>query len=299
MSQARALHTATLLNDGRVLVTGGGTPNMSGGPLSGGTETPGPTPPPLNTAELYDPATGTWSSTGSMEAGLMFHTANLLQDGKVLVVGAESTGATSGRMVAQLYDPGSGTFSSTTAPTTLRALQTATTLRDGRVLIVGGVGGSSTDATSGSAPPLASAEIYDPGSATWSPAGQMTVGRVYHGSSILSDGRVLVVGGIDPAAGGTGLNTAEIYDPGSNTWSATGSTTSPTIGPTVTLLLDGKVLVAGLGDTSGMSGGSSGTTPDLLNTAELFDPATGTFSPVQVALVQASPGPSASLGLPF
>jgi N-acetylneuraminic acid mutarotase len=291
MNEARALHTATLLQDGKVLVTGGGTPNMSGPTLSGTGESPAPTPPPLNSAELYDPATGTWTETGTMEAGLAFHTANLLQDGRVLVVGAEQTSDTSGRMVAQLYDPSSGTFTSTGTPSELRALQTATTLSDGRVLIVGGVTSASGD-QAGQAPPIATAEVYDPAAGTWSPAGSMSTGRVYHGASILDDGRVLVVGGLDPAAGSSGLTSAEIYDPASNSWSPTGNLATAMIAPVASLLQDGTVLVVGIGDTSSM--GSQTSSIDFINAGEIYDPASGTFSPVEVEIAAGSPAPGES-----
>jgi hypothetical protein len=300
MTEARALHTATLLQDGKVLLTGGGTPNMGGG-FTGSGASPAATPPPLNTAELYDPATGTFSPTGSMEAGLMFHTANLLQDGRVLVVGAAQITESSGQMIAQLYDPGSGTFSSTGSPSSIRALQTATTLNDGRVLIVGGIGGDPSllnptagqAQPTGQAPPLNTAEVYDPASGTWSPAGQLATPRIYHASSILADGRVLVVGGLDPAEGssGGGLVSAELYDPATNSWSPTGDMTAQMIAPVATLLQDGKVFVAGIGDASSM-GSPSGMTPDLLNAAQLYDPATGTFTAVEVEVITPSPSPA-------
>jgi hypothetical protein len=113
---------------------------------------------------------------------------------------------------------------------------------------------------------------------------------VYHAASILDDGRVLVVGGLDPLQGSTGLTSAEIYDPASNSWSPTGDMTTATIAPVATLLQDGTVLVAGIGDTSSM-GSQSGSSLDFLNSAEIYDPASGTFSPVEVE-VAGSPAPT-------
>jgi hypothetical protein len=298
MADARSLHTATLLQDGKVLVTGGGALSMGDNPLGGLTgESPAPTQPPLATAELYDPATGTWSPTGSLKAGLIYHSANLLQDGKVLVVGVSAEPATAGGpspvpvMVAQLYDPASGTFSDTATPS-IRALHTATTLADGRVLLAGGVS-NPTEGTSGEATPLGSAEIYDPASGSWSAAGEMGAGRIYHAAALLQDGKVLIAGGVDAtqASSSGGSTSAELFDPATGTWSPTGDLTSPRLAATAATLQDGKVLVAGIGDMSQMGQSGSSESPDLLNAADIYDPATGTFTAVEV---ETAPMPSPS-----
>jgi len=118
MGQARSNHAATLLNTGKVLVAGGVGPFCAG--CNSGM-----------TAELFDPATGTWSPTGSMSIFRSQHTATLLSNGKVLVAGGN--GAT-----AEVYDPATGTFSPSGSMTTTRANHTATLLPDGRVLVSGG-----------------------------------------------------------------------------------------------------------------------------------------------------------------
>jgi Kelch motif protein/galactose oxidase-like protein len=238
MSTARLGQTATLLPNGKVLVAGG--VNSSG---------------ILASAELYDPAAGTagtWSPTGSMTTVRSFQTATLLANGKVLVEGGTGTGS------AELYDPATGTWSSTGSMSTARYGQTATLLQNGKVLVAGGSSGTS------GGPSFASAELYDPATGTWSSAGSMTAGRQKHTATLLSNGKVLVVGGRD--SNGTDLATAELYDPASGTsgtWSPTGPMTTARANQTATLLANGKVLVAG---------------GYLLASAELYDPAAGTWS---------------------
>ena len=125
MSVPRALHSATVLKDGRVLVAGGGKMGSAGTRM-------GAEGPFLETAEMYDPATGEWSATGSMAEGRAVHTATLLDDGTVLVIGGGSTLAT-----AEIYDPATGTWSAAGNLGEGRVLHTATLLGDGRVLVTG------------------------------------------------------------------------------------------------------------------------------------------------------------------
>jgi hypothetical protein len=256
LGTARIFDTATLLADGRVLVTGGDASFHDG--------------PVLASAEVYDAKTGRFSPTGSLTTARSFQTATLLPDGRVLITGG--TGAVTGvTMVsttpclasAEIYDPKTGTFSATGAMTTGRCDQTATLLTDGRVLIVGGE--SAADGTA-----LASAEIYDPKTGTFSPTGSLAAARGFHTATLLSDGRVLIVGG-QTSSGGS-LASAEIYDPKTGTFSATGSLATARLLHTATLLPDGRVLVAGGYDSGYFAG-------DSLASAELYDPKTGTFSP--------------------
>ena len=121
MSTPHRGHTATLLQDGRVLVVGNG----------------GETSPSSRAADLYDPATGRFSKTGSMKTGRWLHTATLLQDGRVLILGGRSPQGL-GLHSAEIYDPRSGTFSSAGSMREGRQQHTATLLPDGRVLIAGG-----------------------------------------------------------------------------------------------------------------------------------------------------------------
>ncbi|HJW23081.1 MAG TPA: kelch repeat-containing protein, partial [Candidatus Limnocylindrales bacterium] len=178
---------------------------------------------------------------------------------------------------AELYDPKAGTFSPTGSMAAPRGWQTATLLTDGRVLVAGGEQ-ARTD--------LARAEIYNPKTGTFSPTGSMTVGRVYHAATLLSDGRVLVVGGGSDYSGDKFLASAELYDPHTGTWTATGSMADQRNLLTVTLLDNGRVLVAG------GFGGHGGP----LASAELYDPKTDTFSPagLGVAALRCAETPNAA-----
>jgi hypothetical protein len=204
----------------------------------------------LKTAEVYDPATGTFSKTGSMSSIRDSHTATLLPDGRVLVVGGGGEGY-SAVSVVDLYDPATGTFKRTGSLKGGRWLHAATLLRDGRVLITGGR--SSNDSA------YAPAEIYDPANGRFSSAGAMTDGRQQHTATLLQDGRVLLTGGYwSDGQKWRVLSSTEIYDPATGRFSATGSMGAARDSHTATLLDDGRVLIAG-GEDIGNQGGVSVT----------------------------------------
>ena len=253
MSGPRAQHTATLLTDGRVLITGGW--NDSGDPLVA--------------TEVFDPSTGTFSPAGGMsiEAGTIgggrsAHTATLLPDGRVLVVGGVPSGVDPGRLAnAELYDPTADRFLPTGSLVTGRYEHSAVALADGRVLVAGG----SNDLGS----PL-SAEIYDPATGTFAVAASASEPHV--GPMVrLVDGRVLIAGG-----------QPEIFDPVSTTPVAVPTpradrTFTQAAEPirtrtnhTAIRLPDGRVLIVG---------GYGGGVADTNTTAELYDPRTGAFTP--------------------
>jgi len=187
MVGARAGHTATVLLDGRVLVAGGSTDRAS--------------------AELYDPVNDSWTATGPLIEGRVGHTATLLSDGKVLVAG--SGAGSDAQAAAELYDPGTGQWTATVGMIEARSEHRATLLPGGMVLVAGG-------ATSVDDPvALASAELYDPVSGSWTATATMAEGRYLYTVTLLRDGTVLVAGG--SVAGDGTLASAEVYDPGSGT----------------------------------------------------------------------------------
>ena len=246
LNVARAGHTATSLPDGKVLVAGG-VNRSSTGYVS------------LDSAELYDPATRSWTFTGSLTRPRAGHTATLLANGKVLVVGG-SSGTESG-MTAELYDPVTGNWSSTGSLNTSRVAFTTTLLATGKVLVAGGVDVSDQA--------LASAELYDPSTGTWTFTGDLITARFDHTATALLDGKVLVASGLiddDDLYGPVMTVDAELYDPFTGAWSSASSLKWFRWGHTATRLLDGNVLIAG---------GSYETVP-----AELFDPVTGTWQDV-------------------
>ncbi len=219
MASARDQHTATLLNGGNVLVAGGANNDIRG---------------PEASAELYDPATGTFTATGSMTNARVFHAATLLNNGMVLITGgANATGVLAGLASAELYNPATGTFTATGSMTSVRYFHTATLLNNGMVLIMGGANTAGV---------LASAELYNPATGTFTATGSMTSARQVHTATLLNNGMVLITGG----ANATGMvASAELYNPATGTFTATGSMTSARDFHTATLLNGGNVLVAG------------------------------------------------------
>jgi PKD repeat protein len=243
MAAGRYAHTATLLPSGKVLVAGG----------FGSTGT-------LASAELYDPAAGTWSSTGSMTDRRWLQTATRLLNGNVLVVGGIPV---SGYLAsAEVYDSANGTWTATGTMAASRSGHAATLLANGKVLVAGGFGNGGLAAI---------AEIYDPATSAWAAAGTLAIGRWGHTATLLANGKVLVAGGYGPIGTGNDvLASAEVYDPDTGIWSATGSMTDTRYTHTATLLGSGKVLVAG--------GIDSSLTNLVVASAELYDPATGNWA---------------------
>lgn len=222
LPEARCAHSATLLRDGRVLVAGGFHE----------------LPAVLATAWIYDPGTDRWTAVAPMAAGRRNHAAILLGNGQVLVVGGlDATGAALAS--AEVFDPATGSWSSAGGLSEGRAGIVLEVLADGRALVAGGEGGQrGTTAT-------ASADIYDPTTRRWQPTARMTVARAYAGSIRLGSGIVLVFGGHTGSRFDTWTNTAELFDPRSGSWTATGSMSFASSRGRAATLANGDVLAVG------------------------------------------------------
>ena len=242
LADKRRWHTSTLLLDGRVLATGGR--QMSG--------------EVLHTVELFDPVVDSWTSTSVMHHGRAFHAAALLNDGRVLVVGGFDNDLHT-LTSAEIYDPDTHTWTLAAEIGEARSFPTASVLHDGRVLVTGG---SHTGA--GLAAMRRTAEIYDPVTDNWTPAGQFAVNRAGHSATVLRDGRVLVVGGAGPAST---IAKAEIFDPEKNVWTPAGVLALARTGHSAALMSDGRVIIAGGWGDNGSAG----------HVVELFDPRVGTW----------------------
>jgi uncharacterized protein (TIGR03437 family) len=254
-------HTATLLQNGRVLVAGG----RSGGTI-------------LDTAEIYDPVTASWRPTNNKLSNARHgHSAVLLRNGQVLVLGGQSSGGFLD--TAEIYDPADNSWKALTRMTTPRFHHTATLLNNSQVLVAGGQNATGY---------LRSAELFNPATGVWTrldsgnnPAGNLTEARAEHTATLLSDGRVLVTGGYN---GASALKTTELFEPNTNRWRGAGAMLSPRRLHTATLLPDNIVLVAG-----GLNGATA------LNSSETYNPTTKTWTLTTGNLAQARRAHTATL----
>jgi len=244
-------HTATLLADGRILLTGGS--------------------PAVADSEIFDPASGKVTAASPMAVAREQHAATLLKDGKVLVAGGygpTGTGAPALLDSAELFDPSSGKWSNVGPMATGRAAHTATLLNDGRVLATGGI-------QLGHGELLKSTEIFDPSTASWSAIPDAPTGRADHTATQLGDGNVLFVGGRG-AAHNASLKDAAIFLPAEGTWTAAPQLMNVERGlHSATVLADGRVLISG-----GLKVFIGLSATNLVNQAEIFDPKTRAFSQV-------------------
>lgn len=272
LNATRESHSLTLLRDGTVLLAGGYQAQARIGEI--------PLATPLGTTELYSSAKGSWVVSGDLgyasprknytatllaDGNVLFvpgrlyhsdskswsdmdlpytlhqnHTSTLLANGKVLVAGGKNNVGT--LRFCELYDPTTDTWSTTGKMSVPRQNHTAVLLANGKVLVAGGIDGE----IDGDSTTYSSAELYDPETGAWSPAGDMTSSRVGHTMTRLNDGRVLVAGGRPKLAFNVeNLASSEIFDPKTNSWTNTERMRVARTNHSATLLTSGYVLVAG------------------------------------------------------
>jgi len=252
MNLGRVSARGVLLPNGTVLVMGGCIVNDCLGSTT-------------KSAEIYNPATGTWSVTGSMRTGRAEFVAALLPTGKVLVAGGctsyDANGCLAVTAAAELYNPTTGTWSSTGAMRAARMAMTATVLTTGKALIAGGQTAAS-DA-------LGSSELYNPGTGAFSQTGKLITARSGHSATLLKTGMVLMAGGEN--VNGISTAKAELYNPATGTYSATGNMPSNRQEHVALLLSSGLVLISG-----GNNVNATTTTP--LASCATYNPVTGSWT---------------------
>jgi len=246
LSQARASHTATLLNDGKVLIAGGMERN---GVF-------------FDSADIFDPSTERFAPAAyRMTRKRVSHTATRLLDGRVLIAGGWSDRERP-EADSEIFDPSTKIFNPTGNMSRRRAGHTETLLNSGKVLIAGGFDGGQN---------LGDAEIFDSATGTFTPAGKMQSARLSHTATKLPDGRILLAGG--ELGRGQILSTAEIFDPKTNSFISTKDNMSVVrYKHDAILLSDGRVLIFGGSDSRDWRG--------QYKSAEVFDPKTSKFTPV-------------------
>ncbi|HXO59722.1 MAG TPA: kelch repeat-containing protein [Candidatus Acidoferrum sp.] len=236
---------------------------------------------------------GTWSSVSTMAIQRANHTATLLPNGKVLVVGGRGLLSmpspwgqpASAIASAELYDPKTRRWSSAGSLSVPRFGHTATLLSNGKVLVAGGNSAVPNSSYPSGAGSLSSAELYDPQTNSWSLAASMRNARAFHTATLLGDGRVLVAGGLVVAGGGQSsteypgsvLASAELYDPVADTWTPTTPMPLAATSQSATLLFDHRALV--IGGVDRFLDYPIGSSPPIgVRAAELFDPSTNSWS---------------------
>ena len=248
MRSARASHAAVLLPSGYVLVAGGSNNNI-----------------PLAASELYNSASGIWSLTGNLNVARTSARAVLLANGTVLAMGgcisSDCLGSTTAS--AEIYNPSTGRWTTTGSMLKGRAEFVAVLLPSGKVLVAGGCTSYSAN---GCLAVTTAAELYNPSTGQWSATGALRAARMAMTATVLTTGNVLVAGG--QTAANDALGSSELYTPTAATFSLTGKLITPRSGHTATLLTNGLVLMAGGENVNGIS----------IQKAELYNSSTGTYS---------------------
>jgi hypothetical protein len=225
MTVERWGHTATLLDNGKVLIAGGFRRTLGSSGL--GVDFP-------IGAELYDPSTGTFTATSNMTSGSA-DTATLLANGQVLITRSDPDGIVGAQFFTEIYDPFTGLFFPTGKMVGGSTGPTATLLQNGKVLIAGGDVGDGDGLS-----PLA--QLFDPATGAFVATGNMIHGREQDTATLLPDGTVLFAGGHDIVQFSA---MSELYDPATGAFGPTVSMPTSRELHAATLLNDGTVLITG------------------------------------------------------
>ena len=271
LATIRGSAALVVLRNGEALVTGGGVGRIA-----------------LGTAEAYDPARSQWRAVAPLRQVRRGHQAAVLNDGRVLVAGGLAEGQPLSS--AEVYDPGTDGWTTTGPMAAPRLGASLTVLRDGRVLAAGGTSGSVSDPAAGQAAgPVASAELFDPQTGTWTTAAAMTTPRFEHTATMLEDGRVLITAGLGPGPeGARPLASTELFDPAAGTFVRSTDLSEARSNHAAVQLPDKTVLVTG-GLGRAASGGEAG-----LASAEVYDARRGSWTKV-ASLAQARTGATATV----
>lgn len=246
MNKSRAAHTATVLENGKVLIAGGFNSDENG----------------MASTEIFDPATGTFSAGAHLSEKRASHTATLLPSEKVLIAGGFNGNYLDS---AEIYDAKTGKFTEAGKMTLPRSEHVAVLLKNGKVLLAGGVG---TDWTF-----LADAEIYDPLTNSFSKTGNMTAARESHTATLLKDGQILITGGHQGRRSAIEIyRSAEIYNPQNGSFTAAADLTVKRHKHDAVLLGDGRVLIVGGSDEHDSRG--------AYTNVEIYNPKTKNFSKI-------------------
>jgi len=241
MSETKAIHTATLLPNGKVLVAGGAQRD----PVAH-----------RDSVQIFDPATNTWSPAANMNNARSGHTATLLGSGKVLVTGGFTGSGFTPQNTAEIYDPGTNTWTPAAPMSAARSRHNGVLLPTGELLVTGGLG------------PLSSTEVYNPATDTWTTVNPMNHPRYLGAATGLPGGRVLALGGL--INGSTDTPTAEI-------WGISGVDTTV---PVITSPLGTVLAAAGSGTGANVSYAASATDNSGVVSSFGCTPPSGSLFPI-------------------
>lgn len=276
MNSEHAFHTATTISDGKVLVTGGFDKTFIA----------------TSSAEIYDPFLNSWTNVKQLPFRRAYHTAVLLNDGRVMLAGGLIRNGSSNISTnsVSFYNPFNDSWENAPSLNQAHTQHTMTLLKDGRVMVAGG------ETEDPNITFTDTVEIWSPVTNTWTIAAHMFHKRRGHTATMLNDGRVLVAGGYGGPIDGktTYLNSAEIYDPNSDTWRMVESMNMARMLHSSVLTADGSVMVVGGLDVDGKVQYDEIYTPDVLGVSIGPSP-----SPTPTPTPSLSTTPAPFLNLPW